>query len=369
MKTPKNLKLATAMALLASAAIVKAEPFLYVSNGGGSELVKVDVGTGSAAVIGPFNQPGALAMAISPEGGLYTVTQGWPPGSPNPQMASVDVTSGNATPFGVNLNPEIFMGIAFSPEGTLYGVNAESGTLDTGTLYRFDPDTGVATKVKVTGSCGAIMDLAFHPDGTLYGADPTSLYRINRHTGEAKLVTVFQELRDVMGLAIDDDGNFYVSEIVPDAPLWRVDPATGAATEVGGVRLNYPHGLEFIPTPRSRPISIGFEKWPVDADTWVGSVDTDLDGAFGDGSLDFAQIAGPRTTGKTMHFTGLYVVETAFYSLTARLDVQLNLNNGSIRGSGTVVDGWLEGTQVHLEADLIPGGVAGVMRLMPGSAE
>jgi hypothetical protein len=135
------------------------------------------------------------------------------------------------------------------------------------------------------------------------------------------------------------------------------------------VRLNYPHGLEFIPTPRSRPISIGFEKWPVDADTWVGSVDTDLDGVFGDGSLDYEQIAGPRTTGKTIHFTGLYAVETAFYSFTARLDVQLNLNNGSIRGSGTVVDGWLEGTQVHLEADLIPGGVAGVMRLMPGSAE
>jgi hypothetical protein len=51
------------------------------------------------------------------------------------------------------------------------------------------------------------------------------------------------------------------------------------------------------------------------------------------------------------------------------MDITLNLNNGSIRGNGTVVEGWLDGTQVHLEADLVPGGVAGVMRLMPGSAD
>lgn len=369
MKTPNNLNLVTAVALLASAAIANAEPYLYVSNAGGSGLVKVDIATGAATVIGPFKQPGALALAISPEGGLYTVTQGWPAGSPNPQLASVDLVSGNATPFGVNLSPEIFMGIAFSPDSTLYGVNAMSKTLDTGSLYRFDPDTGVATKVKVTGSCGAIMDLAFHPDGTLYGADPTSLYCINPHTGQATLVTTLQGLTAVMGLAIDDDGNFYVSEIVPNAPLWRADPMTGAVAAVAGVRLNSPHGLEFIPTPRSRPISIGFEKTPVDADTWVGSVDTDLDGVYGDGSLQFERIAAPRTTGKTVHFTGLYAVETPLYSFTARLDVQLNLNNGSIRGNGTVAEGWLEGTPVHLEADLVPGGVAGVMKLMPGSAD
>jgi sugar lactone lactonase YvrE len=352
-------KLTAVTALLASTAVLKAEPILYASAGVGSTLVRIDVGAGTVSDIGPFNQPGALALAISPEGGLYTVTQG---------LATVDLVSGSATPFGVNLSPETFMGIAFSPEGTLYGVNAWSGTLDTGSLHRFDADTGVATKVKVTGSCGAIMDLAFHPDGTLYGADPTSLYRINRHTGQAELVTTLQGLTRVMGLAIDDDGNFYVSQIVANAPLWRVNPDTGTATAVAGVSLNYPHGLEFIPTPRSKPISIAFQKSPVDTDTWLGSVDTDLDGAYSDGSLLYEQIS-TRFPGKTVQFTGSYTVETAFYSFTALMDIKLNLNNGSIRGNGTVIEGWLDGTQVHLEADLVPSGAAGVMRLMPGSAD
>ena len=51
-----------------------------------------------------------------------------------------------------------------------------------------------------------------------------------------------------MGLAIDGDGNFYVTEIIDNSPLWRVDAVTGAKTAVAGVSLSFPHGLEFIPT-------------------------------------------------------------------------------------------------------------------------
>jgi hypothetical protein len=228
-------------------------PFLYATTGAGSTLVRIDVGAGTVTTIGGFAVPAADAIAISPQGKLYTVTQGWPTNGVNPQLASVDLATGLATPFGVNLNPEIFMGIGFSTEGTLYGVNAASGTTNQNSLYRFDLTTGEATKVGVTGGCGVIMDIAFAPDGTMYGVDPTSLYRINRQTGQAELVTKLQELTKVMGLAIDRGGNFYVSEIVTNAPLWRVDPVTGAKTAVAGVSLNKPHGLEFIPVATSNP--------------------------------------------------------------------------------------------------------------------
>ena len=242
--------LAAAIALLASTAVVDAQPFLYAATqGGGSKLVRIDVGAGTVTNIGNFGVPAADAIAISPQGKLYTVTQGWPTNGVNPQLASVDLATGVATPFGVNLNPEIFMGIGFSPEGTLYGVNADSGTPNQNSLYQFDLTTGAATKVGVTGGCGDIMDLAWHPDGTMYGAAWDSLYRINPQTGQASLVTKLQGLTSVMGLAIDDHGNFYVSEIVTNAPLWRVDPVTGAATAVAGVSLSSPHGLEFIPAP------------------------------------------------------------------------------------------------------------------------
>jgi len=240
--------LAGAIALVASTAVLNAEPILYSTTGGGSTLVRIDVGAGTVTTIGDFGVPGAFAIATNPRGKLYTVTQGFPPGGVNPQLARVNRATGRAKPFGVSLNPENFMGIGFSPEGTLYGVNADSGTPNQNSLYRFDVKTGKARKVGVTGGCGDIMDLAWHPDGTLYGVAWDSLYRINRHTGQAELVTTFQGLTMVMGLAIDDDGIFYVTEIVPNSPLWRVNPVTGAATAVAGVSLSYPHGLEFSPT-------------------------------------------------------------------------------------------------------------------------
>lgn len=247
--------LAAAIALLASTSVVNAEPFLYSTTGGGSTLVRIDVGAGTVTEIGPLGVPGpgAFAIARSPKGKLYTVTQGFPAGGDNPQLASVNPVTGLATPFGVNLKPENFMGLGFSRNGKLYGVNADSGTLNKNSLYRFDLKTGKAKMVGVPGGCGDIMDLAWH-HGKMYGAAWDSLYRINLHTGQAELVTKFQGLANVMGLAIDDDGNFYVTEIWDsnfnglDRPLWRVDPVTGAATAVAGVSLSYPHGLEFIPT-------------------------------------------------------------------------------------------------------------------------
>ena len=142
------------------------------------------------------------------------------------------------------------MGIGFSPDGTLYGVNAFSGTPDAGSLYRFNVATGEATKVGVTGGCLEIMDLAWGPNGTMYGAAWDSLYRINPHTGKAKLVTKITGLSAdaVMGLAIDDDGNFYVSEIVPNSPLFRVDPRTGATTQILlDTQVDYIHGLDIMP--------------------------------------------------------------------------------------------------------------------------
>jgi len=241
--------LAAAIVLVASSAVLDAEPILYATAGGGSTLVKIDVGAGTVTKIGDSGMPAVDAIAISPQGKLYTVTQGWPTNGINPQLANMDLATGLTTPFGVNLNPEIFMGLGFSPEGTLYGVNADSSTPNQNSLYRFNLTTGEATKVGVTGGCGDIMDLAWHPDGTMYGAAWDSLYRINPNTGQAELVTKLQGLTKVMGLAIDDHGNFYVSEIVDHAPLWRVDPVTGAATAVAGVSLSFPHGLEFIPSP------------------------------------------------------------------------------------------------------------------------
>src|SRR2546422_3516275 len=116
--------LAAAVALLVCTAALDAEPILYSTTGFGSTLVRIDVGAGTVTTIGDLGVPGAFALARSPHGKLYTVTQGFPAGGANPQLARVDPVTGLATPFGVNLKPENFMGLGFSPKGKLYGVNA-----------------------------------------------------------------------------------------------------------------------------------------------------------------------------------------------------------------------------------------------------
>ena len=239
-----------AAALLAFTAVLDAEPILYSTTNFGSTLVRIDVGAGTVTTIGDFGVPGALAIAISRKGKFYTVTQGYPAGGPNPQLARVNPATGSATPFGVNLHPESFMGIGFSPEGDLYGVNADSGSPKQNSLYRFDVKTGKARKVGATGGCGDIMDVAWHPDGTMYGVAFDSLYRIKEHSGKAEFVTKLQGLTKAMGLAIDDDGTFYVTEVLGSSLLWRVNPVTGAVTAVAGVTLSYPHGLDFVSTDK-----------------------------------------------------------------------------------------------------------------------
>ena len=83
-------------------------------------------------------------------------------------------------------------GVAFSPEGVLYGLRQGASS-----LYTIDPLTGATALVGSLGisfSFGGTVvgGLAFSPDGTLFavmgGATDSNLYRLDRITGAATLV-------------------------------------------------------------------------------------------------------------------------------------------------------------------------------------
>lgn len=258
--------LATGLALWAGLVELRADPILYATAGLGTELIKIDVGTKEVTLIGKFGVFG-YGLAISPQGRMFTATDsftGPPPGAClvcRPQLARVNHSTGHAIPYG-SLQHEQFMGIGFSPDGILYGVNADSQTPDAGSLFRFDLSKGTATRVGVIGGCFDIMDLAWDPNGVMYGAAWNSLYRIDPTTGQATLIATITGLaaNAVMGLAIDDVGNFYVSEIIPNAPLYKLNPKTGVATKLFDTGLDYIHALVFSPAHRENDQDEGDEQ-------------------------------------------------------------------------------------------------------------
>lgn len=120
-------------------------------------------------------------------------------------------------------------------------------------LFRIDLQTRRATQVgtfSVPNAPIAFADvegLAFAPDGTLYGVvdnlAPAALIRINTSTGRATLVGEMglkgqgangSDSRD-FGLAATCDGRLFASSDT-SSRLWEVDPNTGASPSAAATR-------------------------------------------------------------------------------------------------------------------------------------
>lgn len=98
-------------------------------------------------------------------------------------LVTIEVTTGAVTLVG-NTNQQGIQGIAFSPDGTLFGWDMFRG------LAKFNITTGQATLVNPTATPGSFPDiqgLAFAPNGTLFGARE-SLFTINVTTGTPILI-------------------------------------------------------------------------------------------------------------------------------------------------------------------------------------
>ncbi len=127
-------------------------------------------------------------------------------------------------------------GLAFAPDGTLYGSTGAAEMANPKSLIRINTVTGAGTLI---GSLGpevddAAADITFSPQGVLYGWNESvldDLITINQTTGVASPPLGDSGLSTYgSGLAFAPNGTLYFAGEGANGPLHTINPATGLVT-------------------------------------------------------------------------------------------------------------------------------------------
>jgi DNA-binding beta-propeller fold protein YncE len=235
---------------------VVATPLYGVSFGTSESAVLYDVdsATGAASNPRPVGAGHLVGIAWSPGGWLYGLTNSSAPANPN-SLVTINPSTGASQVVGSTGLTTIIEGdLARDPTtGQLYGCY----NLDTGRrqLFILNSQTGGATALPGSLS-GDPSALAFSSDGTLYGIDTSlgELLTIDKISGTVLgYKTLNLALGSTAGMAIDPyTGVFYVAdgESGGTDKLYTLNPATGLLTAVGPLGVaDGLAGLAFVPEP------------------------------------------------------------------------------------------------------------------------
>jgi hypothetical protein len=123
------------------------------------------------------------------------------------------------------------------------------------------------------------------------------------------------------------------------------------------------------PASATPPLNLTFEKEAVAVGVWEGSVSGDVNG---DLRTVLTSCSGPAPcSGQIWHVEFDWIIDAGTESFTAHLSGMLNNLTGSVVMDGTVVDGFLQGAQVHEEGQLVNSATLrfeGSIRVMPATA-
>jgi hypothetical protein len=134
------------------------------------------------------------------------------------QLATVDSTTGKATPIGEPLDRTVrIMALGPGLDGGLYA--------------------------------SGVMDFAINPkDGAMYAATTTVLYRLDPKNAELTEVVRYQNLPpSVMGIVFDRDGTLYATNYGGESALHRVDPTTGRGEKIATFPERNVHSADVKP--------------------------------------------------------------------------------------------------------------------------
>ena len=194
-------------------------------------LWKMEVPSGLSTLVGEIGIH-VMDIAISPSGELF--------GSTGYRLVSIDPVTGAGTEGGHHGSiPGFVVGLDFAPDGTLYGATQGSGA-----LVSIDTTTGAATVLHVIPySC--IGDVAVATDGTVYGSFySANLIRIDPVTGAT---TNIGPMRQSAAQDFEPITNTFYG--TSGLALFEIDPSTAATTDTGTIPVAF-GGLTF-PFPPS----------------------------------------------------------------------------------------------------------------------
>jgi len=130
-----------------------------------------------------------------------------------------------------------------------YSINSDSGSGNSDSLYLIDLATGTENRIGIVQLPQAqLMDvegLAFHPDGTLYGIDDQSLkmFPIDTDTGlidQNNIISIDTDDLSVgsndFGMTFDCDANLYITSVAENS-LYRLD-LNGDTQLIGSLGAN-----------------------------------------------------------------------------------------------------------------------------------
>jgi outer membrane protein assembly factor BamB len=188
---------------------------------------------GNTSVVGQLGFSSA-AIAMNPMDGLVyyvgnTAVNGvYPVGVWDPET-NTNVTLPNGSAF--QPSPKL----AFSPDGTLYGVNKDNSSQ----IHVIDTETGTWSLVStISGVLGAGGDIAFDSDGTMFSLriSGIGLQTVDLSAGVTNTVGPNISFKGRSGLAFVNNGQLYLSR--KNGDIYALDKATGIPTFKGNIGMS-----------------------------------------------------------------------------------------------------------------------------------
>lgn len=264
------------------------EYILYGVNSSDDGLSIINPTTGEISYIGPLDPDPDIyttpvSMAVHPvtqEIYVWNNTDGGPDPANPPKtgvLLRVDKMTGLATQVSMENTEVVIGGLAFTPDGTLYGsgnYEIEEGVYEYH-LYEIDINDGSLTPVKQYASGFWLYAMDCDSQGIIYGVRTTSgmLYKIDPSTGDP--IGYPKALTPAIGvvgtIAFAPDGRLLGTSLaMPDYPepgekrpaMFTIDPVSGDVNDIIELETTAPQGMGFVLSGSQAPVAHVKVKYP-----------------------------------------------------------------------------------------------------------